>query len=75
MNSALKFFLNALKAIFLSPFYLLVFVLTLLYAIINYIVGIFRWIFSGFTYGSRKTNKYLIELEKVAKEGANQWLP
>ncbi|MDY2889261.1 MAG: hypothetical protein SOU19_06795 [Candidatus Caccosoma sp.] len=65
MGGVFKFFLNALKAIFLSPFYLVYFIAFLLLTIFNYLIGELRFIFSGFRYGTRKENKYIVKLEKI----------
>lgn len=65
MNGIFKFFLNALKAIFLSPFYVIYFTAFLLLTIFNYLFGEIRFIFSGFNYGSRKENKYNKKLESI----------
>ena len=65
MSGIFKFVLNALKAIFLSPFYIIYFLAFLLLTILNYILGEIRFIFSGFNYGSRKENKYNRKLESM----------
>ena len=65
MRAIFKFVLNALKAIFLSPFYIIYFLAFLLLTLFNYIVGEILFICSGFNYGSRKENKYNRKLEGI----------
>lgn len=62
MSKILTFFLNALKAIFLSPFYIVYFLIYLLYTILFHFIGEIRILISGFKYGSKKDNKYEKEL-------------
>lgn len=64
MGKALKFFLNAFKAIFLSPFYLIYFAIYLIATLINFLVGEVRVLISGFRYGSDLENKYQRVLKK-----------
>lgn len=64
IGSVLKFFLNALKALFLSPFYVGYFLVFLVYSLFNFIFGSIAWLASGFSYGSVKENKYVEELNK-----------
>ena len=64
ISAVLRFFLNAIKALFLSPFYILYFVVFLIYSLLNFIFGGIVWIISGFSYGSVKENKYVEELNK-----------
>lgn len=68
MGGVFKFFLNALKAIFLSPFYLIYFIAFLLFTIFNYIFGELRFLFFGFRYGTRSENKYIKKLANI-KQG------
>lgn len=64
MNSMFTFFLNALKAIIFSPFYLLYFLFVLLIGLFNHIIGEVKVLFSGFKYGSEKENKYTKKLKQ-----------
>ncbi|MCI5744678.1 MAG: hypothetical protein MR270_00095 [Erysipelotrichaceae bacterium] len=72
MGNVLKFFLNAVKAIVLSPFYIVYFALYFIYAILNYLIGEIRLVFSGFRYGDKKENKYLKKVEKIINSSTNQ---
>lgn len=75
MEGILRFFLNAIKAILFSPFYIAYFIIVLLIGLINYLVGEVKVIFTGFKYGSKKENKYKKALDKKLKAqgGVNQW--
>lgn len=70
MSKILTFFLNALKAIFLSPFYLIYFILYLLYTLFAHLFGEICVLFSGFKFGNKKYNKYEQELNKLKQKGA-----
>ena len=65
MENVLKFFLNALKAIIFSPFYVVYFIVVLLIGFINYLVGEIKVVFTGFKYASKQENKYTKALRKV----------
>ena len=58
MGNVLKFFLNALKAIFFSPFYICYFLIFFIIGIFNHIIGELRVLISGFRFASEKENKY-----------------
>ena len=68
MGNTLKFFLNAIKAIVLSPFYVLYFALHLTVSLFNHIIGEVKVLFTGFKYGSKQENKYNQELKKIIRE-------
>ena len=75
MGGILKFFLNALKAIFLGPFYVAYFILFFVYGIINHFIGEIKVIFTGFRYGTKSENKYtrrLIFKVNEMKKGGGQ---
>lgn len=67
MDGTLKFFLNAFKAILLSPFYLAAFAAFLLYSLITHLVGEIKVLFTGFKYGTKNENKYTKELNYKIK--------
>lgn len=71
MGNTLKFFLNAIKAIVFSPFYVLYFVLFLIISLLNHIIGELKVLFTGFKYGNKQENKYNQELKKNIKEMNN----
>lgn len=71
MGAALKFFLNALKALFLSPFYIVYFLVFLVYGFFNHLIGEVRVIISGFKYASDKENKYQNKLKKKTTSANN----
>ncbi len=64
MEGAFKFFINALKAILFSPFYILYFLFYFVIALINHLWGELMVLLTGFTYGSKKENKYRKKLQK-----------
>ena len=64
MNNLFNFFLNAIKAILLSPFYVLCFVVALIVGLFNHLIGEVRILFSGFKYGTDKENKYKAKLKQ-----------
>lgn len=70
MNNLFNFFLNAIKAILLSPFYILYFVVVLLIGLFNHLIGEVRILLSGFKYGTDKENKYTQQLKQI-KESRN----
>ena len=74
MEGILRFFLNAFKAILLSPFYIVYFVIVLLIGLFNHIIGEIRVLFSDFKYGSKNENKYrkMVEKKIRAQGGGNQ---
>lgn len=74
MEGILRFFLNAFKAILLSPFYIVYFVIVLLIGLFNHIIGEIRVLLSGFKYGSKNENKYrkMVEKKIRAQGGGNQ---
>lgn len=63
ISAVLKFFINAIKALFLSPFYLAYFVIFLVYSLLNFLFGLIKWAISGFSYGGQKENKYFAALQ------------
>ncbi len=65
MENAFKFFLNAFKAIFFSPFYILYFLIYFMIAFINHFYGEIMVILTGFHYGNKKENKYRKKLHRV----------
>lgn len=69
MNQVLSFFLNAIKAILLSPFYILYFLLVLVVGFINFVFGELRFLLSGFRYGKKDENKYSKMLNDKLKQG------
>ena len=75
MEGILKFFLNAFKAILLSPFYLVYFIFVLIIGLLNHLVGELRVLLSGFRYASKKENKYKRRLDKKIKAqgGVSKW--
>ena len=68
MNIMFTFFLNALKAIIFSPFYLLYFLFVLLIGLFNHIIGEVIVLFSGFKYGSEKDAKDNCKVRLEGKE-------
>lgn len=74
MNNIFSFFLNALKAIIFSPFYLIFFLLCFILTLINHIVSELCVLFSGFKYGSKKENKYTQLLNKIKSSQAGDQL-
>lgn len=72
MNQAFSFFLNAIKTILLSPFYLIYFVLTFLIGAINYVFGEVFFLLSGFKYGKKSENKYNKKLNEKLNKGGDQ---
>ena len=67
MNNLFNFFLNAIKAILLSPFYILYFVVVLLIGLFNHLIGEVRILLSGFKYATDKENKYNKKLQQKAE--------
>ena len=70
MNNLFNFFLNAIKAILFSPFYILYFVVVLLIGLFNHLIGEVRILLSGFKYATDKENKYTKKLQQI-KESRN----
>lgn len=68
MGNTLKFFLNAIKAIVFSPFYLVCYLLFLIVSLFNHLIGEIKVIFTGFKYGSKNENKYHNELKTIVKK-------
>jgi len=71
IDGILRFFLNALKAILLSPFYLAFFAIYLVVNVFVFIFGTLKTIFTGFKYGTKKENKYEKKLREVARSYNN----
>lgn len=67
MGNTLKFFLNAIKAIVFSPFYLLYFFAFFSISLFNHLIGEIKVIFTGFKYGSKNENKYNNELKTIVR--------
>ena len=72
MSGILKFFLNALKAILLSPFYLIYFRIYLIIGAFNHIIGEFKVLFTGFKYGNKDENKYSKQVKNLMNKGGEQ---
>ena len=64
MSGVLKFFLNAIKAILLSPFYLVIFALYLINGFISFLFNEIIFVLSGFRFASKKENKYQKQVQK-----------
>lgn len=71
MDGVLKFFINAIKAILLSPVYIICFCATLIVGLINHIICEVRVLFSGFKFSTEKENKYTALLEKKLNQGGS----
>lgn len=70
MMELFKFFKNALKAIFLSPYYILFYIISLIATIYMYIYGEITSIilfFGGSGYHQEKFNEYDKKLKKCKK--------
>lgn len=72
MSGILKFFLNALKAILLSPFYLIYFCLYLIISLFNHFLGEIKVLFTGFKYGNKDENKYSKQVKNLINKGGEQ---
>ena len=72
MGGILKFFLNAIKAIFVGPFYVLYFCIYFVLALLNHLFGELKVLFSGFHYGSKNSNKYTKKIQYIIKKGGDK---
>lgn len=72
MSGILKFFLNAIKAILLSPFYIVYFCLYLIVSFFIHVVGEVKVLFSGFKYGSKEENKYTKQVKNLMNKGGER---
>lgn len=72
MSGILKFFLNALKAIFIGPFYLVYFCIYLALSALNHMAGELKVLFTGFHYGSKANNKYTKKVQYIIKKGGGK---
>ena len=72
MSGILKFFLNAIKAILLSPFYIVYFCLYLIVSFFIHVVGEVKVLFSGFNYGSKEENKYTKQVKNLMNKGGER---
>ena len=72
MSGILTFFLNALKAILLGPFYILYFCIYLIVCLINHIFGELKVLFTGFKYATKKSNKYTKQVSELMNKGGGQ---
>ena len=72
MSGILKFFLNAIKAILLSPFYIVYFCFYLIISVINHFIGEIRVLLSGFKYGHKDENKYTKQVKNLMNKGGEQ---
>lgn len=77
MEKIFTFFVNAVKAIIFSPFYLLYLAIYLVISLFNHVFGEIKVLFTGFKYGSKKENKYhrtvVEKFEAIKKAGEAQW--
>lgn len=74
MDGILKFFVNAIKAILLSPIYIICFCAALIGGFINHLICEVRVLFSGFKFSTEKENKYTNKLEnKLNQGGSEKW--
>ena len=71
MSGILKF-LNAIKAILLSPFYIVYFCLYLIVSFFIHVVGEVKVLFSGFKYGSKEENKYTKQVKNLMNKGGER---
>lgn len=74
MGEIFKFIKNAVKAILLSPYYLLVFVLFIICTIFNYLIGEIRSFFGIFTangFSHLDDNEYNQILVECKKQGVS----
>lgn len=73
MDGVFKFFINALKAIILSPFYIVCFCFALIHGLLNHFIGETRVLFSGFKFASKQENSYTkqlgLKLKKINQGG------
>ena len=72
MSGILKFFLNAIKAILLSPFYIVYFCLYLIISAFNHLLGELKILFTGFKYGNKDENKYNKQVRKLINKGGER---
>lgn len=72
MGGILKFFLNAIKAIFIGPFYVIYFCFYLILAVLNHFAGELKVLFTGFHYGSKNHNKYTQKVQYNIKKGGGK---
>lgn len=72
MGGILKFFLNAIKAIFIGPFYVVYFCVYLILSVLNHLSGELKVLFTGFRYGSKAENKYVKKSQYIIKKGGGK---
>ena len=72
MSGIFQFFLNALKAIFIGPFYVVYFAIYLIGSVINHILGEIKILFTGFRYGHKDENKYSKRLKYLIKKAGGK---
>ena len=72
MGGIFQFFLNALKAIFLGPFYVVYFAFYLVGSLINHLLGELKVLFSGFRYGHKQENKYTKKVQYIIKKAGGK---
>ena len=72
MSGIFQFFLNALKAIFLGPFYIVYFIFYFVGSLINHLLGELKVLFTGFKYGHKEENKYTKKLKIMIKKAGGR---
>ena len=72
MSGILKFFLNAIKAILFSPFYIVYFCIYLIISLFNHLIGEVKVLFTGFKYGSNEENKYNKHIKNLINKGGER---
>ena len=72
MGGIFQFFLNALKAIFIGPFYIAYFLIYLIISAFNHLIGEFKVLFTGFRYGHKDENKYSKKLKYLTKKAGGK---
>lgn len=72
MSGILKFFLNAIKAIFLGPFYIAYFCIYVVISAINHVFGEFKVLLTGFKYGQKNNNKYTKNVNRLIRKSGGK---
>lgn len=68
MDNIFDFLISNFKKMFFSFVYLIIFVLNIIFCFFIYVYGEIRFLLSHFTYGTKKENKYYLEILKKAEK-------
>ena len=72
MSGILKFFLNAIKAILLGPFYIAYFCIYVVISAINHAFGELKVLLTGFKYAQKNNNKYTKQVNKLLRKSGGK---